>query len=88
MSGDIFQGRARSLAGPAEKLAAVAPDDGADLPGGLTRGVFVGKGGDFVVTDAHGATMTFSSGDAQYHPLRVVRIHATGTTASGIVALY
>jgi hypothetical protein len=31
---------------------------------------------------------TFTSGDTQYHPISVRRVLATGTTASGIVALY
>jgi hypothetical protein len=88
MSTSDFDTRAKSYVGPAEKFAAVTPSDTADLPGGLTRGVFVGGSGAFVAVDLLGNATTFQSGDAQYHPLRVMRVRATGTTATSIVALY
>jgi hypothetical protein len=38
--------------------------------------------------DQSGGVAAFTSGDTQYHPISVRRVLATGTTASGIVALY
>jgi hypothetical protein len=74
--------------GPSDRYAAVMPDDGQDLPGGLTRALFVGTAGEIVVEDRYGATVSFRSAASQYHPIRAIRVHASGTTAEGIVALY
>jgi hypothetical protein len=82
------QGRAASMSGPASQLAQVTPDDAADLPDGPCRGLFVGVAGALSVTDMAGATVALTSAACQYHPLRVARVNATGTTAGGIVALY
>lgn len=88
MSVNIFGGRAKSIDGPSDAFSAVTPDDDADLSHGLTRALFVGEGGVFTVHDAYGKPVSFASNDAQYHPLRVRRVLATGTSAAGIVALY
>lgn len=74
--------------GPSSRFAAVTPDDGADLPGGLPRAIFVGQGGAVAIRGADGAEVVLQSADCQYHPLRPMRILATGTTAADIVALY
>lgn len=66
----------------------VTPDDAADLPAGVTRALYVGEAGDVVAVDAQGNAFTLASGAAQYHPLRVSRILATGTSAAAILALY
>lgn len=88
MAKDIFSGRAGSVTGPAERLAPVAPDDGADLPFGLTRSIYVGGAGALSVVDRHGQTVDIVSAAGQYHPIRVARVRATGTTATGVIALY
>lgn len=88
MSGDRFSGRAASMTGPASGFAAVTPDDHADLPQGLTRGLHVGAAGALTVRSVSGDVVVFTSAAGQYHPLRVIRVHATGTTAGDIVALY
>jgi hypothetical protein len=88
MSIDSFSARATSILSPSTRFEAVAPVDGADLAGGLTRGLFVSVAGTLVVVDERGVEMSFVSNDAQYHPIRVRRVQAGGTTASGIVALY
>ncbi|MGG7566230.1 spike base protein, RCAP_Rcc01079 family [Rhodovulum sp. DZ06] len=74
--------------GPAVTFAPVTPSDGADLPGGAARAIFVGGAGDVVLRGPDGVEATFSSGAGQYHPVRAVRVLATGTTATGIVALF
>lgn len=88
MSSNVSDGRAASPIGPAVRFISVTPNDGADLPGGASRGLFVGGAGEITVVDASGNTATFTSAAAQYHPLRVARVRATATTATGIVALY
>lgn len=79
--------RARGLGDPADRLVPVIPADDADLPEGLTRGLFVGGAGELTVIDAAGGQVALRSAEAQYHPIRVRRI-LTATTATGIVALY
>lgn len=74
--------------GPASSYAAVTPDDGADLPGGVARAVYVGTAGALRVISPEGDDVTIQSAGGQYHPLRVARVMAAGTDAAGIVALY
>jgi hypothetical protein len=81
-------GRAADVSGSARFLDPVTPDDGADLPGGVARALFVGVGGVVVVADARGVVVEIVSGDSQYHPVELRRVLATGTTADRIVALY
>jgi hypothetical protein len=83
-----FSGRAASTIGPATAMTPVTPDDDNDLLQGVTRSIFVSGGGQLSVFDAHGQSVTLVSGDAQYHPIAVRRVCATGTTATGIIALY
>lgn len=82
------QFRALSQTGPAASFVAVTPDDGAELPDGLTRSLFVGTAGLVAIENADGNTVVIKSGDSQYHPLRTRKIYATGTTATDIVAIY
>lgn len=80
--------RAQSQSGPARFLLPVVPDDAANLPNGGARSLYVAGAGTLSVVDAAGTVVEIVSGAAQYHPIRVVRVRATGTTATGIVALY
>lgn len=74
--------------GPADDAADVTPSDTVDL-GAVTRGLYVGVAGDVAVIMKDGGAVTFSGLAAGVaHPLRVSRVKATGTTATGIVALY
>lgn len=88
MSFDTTNGRALSPSAPAMALAAVTPDDAADLPRGLSRGLYVAGAGAVTLMDAEGGVVTLQSADTQYHPVRVRRVLAAGTTATGMVALY
>lgn len=88
MPKDHFSGRAQSVIGPATTLRAVIPGDDSDLPGGTTRAIHVGTAGTVTVMDTSGNVATLTSLDAQYHPVRVRRVLATGTTATSIVAMY
>lgn len=65
---------------------AITPNDGVDLTQ-VTRGVYIGVGGTLKVTMAGGATVTFTGLTAGIWPFEVVRIHATGTTASALIGL-
>lgn len=75
-------------ASPFASAATVTPNDGTDLPGGVTRGVYIGGAGGLKVGMADGTTLTFAAVPLGVILLRVKRIYATGTAATNIVALY
>ena len=80
--------RIASQTGPANTIRPVVPTDEADLPDGLARSLYVAGAGTLVVRDAHGNEAMLVSGAGQYHPIRVARVLASNTTATGILALY
>jgi hypothetical protein len=88
MSRSTFSNRAASPVGPATILKPVTPSDTADLPDGVSRSLYVGVAGALAVVDAAGNEATLFSGAGQYHPIRVARVLAAGTTATSILALY
>lgn len=71
------------------KWAAITPDDDNDLPGGVTRAIYVGGAGDLVADSENGdASITFSDLVAgTIYPLRVRRVRES-STATGLVAIY
>lgn len=74
---------------PATKLRAVTPADGTDLPDGICRALFIGTAGDLVLLAAEDETaVLMPSVQAGILPVSTKRVLATGTTATGIVALY
>jgi hypothetical protein len=73
---------------PPHRAFAVTPNDSADLPH-LTRGFYVGTGGDVRVTTHGGDVVTYvnmPSGGYKVGAFR--RIWATGTTAADLVGEY
>jgi hypothetical protein len=70
---------------PIQSAAAVTPNDGADLAV-TSRALHIGGAGDLKVTLKSGVVVTFTAMGAGWHPIRVARVWATGTTATGIVA--
>ena len=70
----------------AEEVDVSAADDTLDQE---SRGIYVGTSGDLKVDMADGSTVTFTSLAAGViHPLRVVKVYMTGTTAGSIIAVY
>lgn len=75
-------------AAPARDWVAVTTSDTVKLPGGC-RGLYVGGGGDLSLLGADGTSVTFSAVTAgTVLPCGPVRVNATATTATLIVALY
>lgn len=71
---------------PAAAAAAVTPHDTNNIA--PTRGLYVGVAGDVKVVMLDGTTVTFTALAAGIvHPLTVVRVFSTNTTATNIVAL-
>ncbi len=82
-----FKGFARSPLGPIEGLAAVTPDDAADLSL-VTRALNVAVSGTVRVTALDGSVGTIYVAAGAAFPIRVRRVWATGTTAESIQALF
>ena len=81
-------GTLSSMTGPACASATVSPNDSTDLAI-VTRAIYVGADGNLKVTLLDGSTPTFLLLKAgTMLPLRVARVWATGTTSSGIIALW
>lgn len=88
MAEDTFDTYSASLSGPADDCAAVTPSDSTDLPT-IARALYVGGGGDLVITTKVGSTVTFADVPAgSLLPVRARRVRATGTGATNIVALW
>ena len=84
---DDFETYTTSLTSPARDADPITPDDGADLAA-VTRAIYVGSGGALQVQMVSGQTVTFENVLAGVvYPIRVARVMATGTTATGLVAL-
>lgn len=85
---DRFADYPTTLMAPARDGADVAPNDAADLPE-LPRALFVGQTGNISVVLAGGQPVLFQNCQAgSVLPVRAARVMQTGTTASGIVALW
>lgn len=82
---DNFQNYTASLRDPVRTAETVIPNDAQDL-NSVSRAVYVGGQGDLRVTLAGGEDITFRSAPVGWHPIRVQRVWATGTTAADIVA--
>lgn len=81
-----YENHDSKLNDPAGAAAAVTPSNTTVLP--ETRGLYVGGTGDVAVVMRSGDAVTFRSVQAgTLIPIRVRQVRATGTTASGIVAL-
>jgi hypothetical protein len=67
----------------------ITPSDAADLADGIAEGLYVGVSGSVAINDPFGHAATFSAVPAgQVLPIKVRRLKATGTTATGIVGLW
>ena len=84
---DIYDDRSSGLESPGYDAASITPDDGADLPTS-SRAIYVGASGDLVVTMVGGGTVTLTAVPVGILPIRVSRVHATGTTAADLVAVW
>ena len=84
---DPFRTYSGGLESPPTFGASVTPDDGADLAV-PSRAINVAQAGSVRVTTLGGDTVTVFVAAGGVFPLRASRIWATGTTATGIVALW
>ena len=81
-----FSRYAGSIGGPARDIAPVTPSDGLNLPQEAAS-LYIETGGTLSIMTAWGERRTVKVGDLHTFPVGVVRVYATGTTATGIHAL-
>jgi hypothetical protein len=85
--GNPFTSSGGNLSGFARDVIPVTPNDGADLPGGVAICLRVtGNAGDIKVTTVAGTDRTIAVAAGADLQVGIVRVWATGTTATGIVA--
>lgn len=73
---------------PAFDGAAVVPNDGTDLAA-PARALWIGVGGTVVLDTLEGNTLTITNvPSGAVLPFAAKRVRATGTTATGIVAMF
>jgi hypothetical protein len=85
---DTFKQHGRSLTSPPEDAAEIVPSDAAVLAC-VTRALYVGGGGDLRVRMLGGAVVTLANvPTGALVPIRVTRLFATGTSASGVVGFW
>ncbi len=85
---DKFSDYPTTLTAPARDAAAVVPNDITDLTV-LPRAIYVGQSGAVSVRMSGGQTVIFTNAQSgSFLPIRALGINATGTTATGLIALW
>lgn len=86
---DILSQRVAPKASSYEYARAITPSDTVALAEGVCHAIYVGTGGNVAVVDS-GGTVTVHVGMVAgvVYPIRALRVNATSTTASNLVAWY
>jgi len=85
---DPYAGATPGLTSPAIDGENVVPSDSSAL-NNVTRALYVGGGGDLQAELVSGRQVSFTAlPSGAMLPLRLTRVLATGTTATGLVALW
>jgi hypothetical protein len=80
---DDFERLLSGLSSPATDVFPIAPDDDADLAT-VTRAIRADTAGDVVCVMLGGETRTLKFAAAETRAIRVSRVKAAGTTATGL----
>lgn len=85
---DVYEYVSGGITAPANRAAAVTPNDSSDLAF-VTRALYVGGAGDIALVTSGGDTVTFAAVPAgSILPVRAKRVLTTGTTATNIIAIW
>lgn len=84
---DPFNAHSTGLSDPVENASAITPSDSADLATS-TRAIYVGTPGNLRASLVSGDVVTFQNLSGGWHPLRVSRVWATGTSAAALVGCH
>lgn len=82
---DQHSGFTESLSDPADSHATITPSDSTDISI-KPRAIRINGAGNVVVRDKDGVDVTYTCAAGEVLAFRGVRVLATGTTATGIVA--
>lgn len=74
--------------GPASNAVPIVPNDGANLPDGQCRYIYVGVTGNITLDTPNQAAVLFPNVPVGILQVAALRVRATGTTATGLVALW
>tara|TARA_R110000822_G_scaffold95630_1_gene218429 strand:+ start:2980 stop:3225 length:246 start_codon:yes stop_codon:yes gene_type:complete len=69
-------------------IRAITPADATDLPLQGCRAIHVGVAGNISIVDLGGITTVITDVAAGILPVQAKGVNATGTTATGLIALY
>ena len=72
---------------PGKYAAAITPSDSVNLAT-LTRAIYVGSAAGNIVAIINGVATTFTLVPIGILPIQASRVNATGTTSTGLVALW
>ena len=86
MNNPFASGRGASLSGPAHDYLPVVPDDATDL-GEVAVALYAETGGTVTFDSVRGTTRTVRVSDHGWVLCGLRRVHATGTTATGLHAM-
>lgn len=81
MAKDRFSDRQETVIEFGKRHQLLVPSDTADLPE-VPKAVWVETGGNAVVRDSDGNTLTYKTYDGSWLPIRPTRVMATGTTGT------
>ena len=84
---DLFDDRSSSLESPAIQATEVTASYSVDLDTSA-RGLVLGNGGGLQTATVGGSNVNLHSVPVGVLPIRVARVHATGTTAADVVAVW
>lgn len=85
---DAWAGTSTGISGPARNAAAVTPSDSTDLPVFARALTATGAGTVSVDFVGSGSSISLQLEAGAFLPVCVKRVRSTGTTATGIVALW
>lgn len=72
-----------------DHFVAITPHDTTSFTDGICRAIYVGGAGAVVAVRKDGTAVTFAAAVAgSVLPVRAIRVNATSTTATNLVALY
>lgn len=80
----ISNNHGKSVPFAPSRAFSITPNDSTDI---VACNLYIGTGGDLKVDMEVDGTITFTGLQAGYHPIKVKRVYATGTTASNIIGL-
>lgn len=71
----------------AKRAVLVTPSDTVDLTKPAHKGLYIGVSGAVRITTVGGSDVTFTAVPVGFFPVTAIRVWATGTTATNIIAL-